>query len=79
MNVETMKVQQIEAMFAGHPFVDAFDCLIASLAGARNRSKLAVRASLAGDHVTAARHRTKRDEYLADIRRWHDQIDWSDE
>jgi hypothetical protein len=73
-----MNAQQIQERFADHPFVDAFDCLIASIAAAKSRSKLAVRAANMGDLDTAARHRKKRDEYLSDIRRWHSQIDWSD-
>jgi hypothetical protein len=74
-----MNAAQIAEQFADHPFVDAFDCLIASIAAAKSRSKLAVRAANMGDPDTAARHRKKRDEYLEDIRRWHSQIDWSDE
>jgi hypothetical protein len=74
-----MNAQQIAEQFVDHPFVDAFDCLIASIAAAKSRSKLAVRAANMGDLDTAARHRKKRDEYLADIKRWHSQIDWSPE
>jgi hypothetical protein len=74
-----MNATEIAERFAGHPFVDAFDCLIASIAAAKSRSKLAVRAAKMGDLDTAIRHRKKRDEYLRDVRDFHARIDWSDE
>lgn len=68
----------IQARYEGHPFLDYFDCLTASLEAAKNRNKLAVRASLAGDESAAQRHRDLRDDYMARVRQWHDMIDWSD-
>jgi hypothetical protein len=67
----------IQARYEGHPFLDYYDCLQASLEAARNRSKLAVRATLAGDAVAAERHRGLRDDYMRRVRQWHSMIDWS--
>jgi hypothetical protein len=74
-----MSLADISARYEGHPFLDYFDCLDASLAAARNRSKLAVRAARAGDELGARRHRQLRDDYMRQVRDFHSQIDWSDE
>jgi hypothetical protein len=68
---------EISARYEGHPFLDYFDCLTASLEAARGRNKLAVRARLAGDEVGARRHRGLRDDYMKRVRQWHAMIDWS--
>ena len=68
----------ITARYAGHPFVDYFDCLTASLEAARRRNKLAVRARLAGDDMGARRHQNLCRDYMARVRQWHSMIDWSD-
>lgn len=72
-----MNTQQIQAQFAGHPFVDYFDCLTAALSAARERNKKAVRAALAGDADGVARHTHMRRYYMQRVRQWHDMIDWS--
>ena len=73
-----MTLAEITAQFEGHPFVDYFDCLTVSLASARRRNKLAVRARLAGDEVGARRHQGLVTDYMARVRQWHAMIDWSD-
>jgi hypothetical protein len=71
-----MTLAEISARYEGHPFVDYFDCLDATLAAAKNRSKLAVRARLAGDEMAAAHHRNLCREYMRQVRNFHNQIDW---
>ena len=74
-----MNTQAIAEKYAGHPFIDPFDCLDASLSAARERSKWAVRAAKEGNHTVAAWHRRKRDEHMVQVRHFHALIDWSDE
>lgn len=68
---------EISERYAGHPFVDYFDCLTAALSAARDRNKKAVRAALAGDAEGVARHQHMRRYYMGRVRQWHDMIDWS--
>jgi hypothetical protein len=74
-----MTLAEISARYEGHPFLDYFDCLEASLAAARHQNKLAVRARLAGDEVGAARHRKESRDHMRAVRNFHDMIDWSAE
>lgn len=74
-----MNTQQIAERYAGHPFVDYFDCLDASLTAAKRRSKLAVQARLAGDERAVRRHLQMRDHYMRRVRQWHAMIDWSEQ
>ncbi len=74
-----MNAQQIAERYAGHPFLDYFDCLIACVESARSRNKRAVRARLAGEDGTARLHRVMARWYLDRARQWHNMIDWSDE
>lgn len=71
-----MTLADITARYEGHPFLDYFDCLTASLEAARRRNKLAVRARRAGDEDGVLRHRGLRDDYMKRVRQWHDLIDW---
>lgn len=71
-----MTLADISARYEGHPFVDYFDCLTASLEAAKRRNKLAVRARRAGDEIGERRHRGLRDDYMKRVRQWHDLIDW---
>ena len=70
-------IDAIRARFEGHPFVDYFDCLTASLEAAKRRSKRAVQATREGNIAEAAMHRQLRDDYMQRVRQWHDMIDWS--
>lgn len=74
-----MNAQQIQERYAGHPFVDYFDCLDASLKAARNRNRLAVRAKKAGDYKAAARHLAEKRWHMRRCRAWYELIDWSEE
>ena len=74
-----MNAAEIAERYAGHPFVDYFDCLTASLEAARRRNKLAVRARLAGDEEGARRHQNMVHDYMVRVRQWHGMIDWSDD
>ena len=69
----------ITARYAGHPFVDYFDCLDASLAAAKLRSKLAVRARLAGEVEQESYHLGWKRYHWARVRHFHKMIDWSEE
>lgn len=74
-----MTAEQIAARYAGHPFVDPPDCFQTYLAAAKNRSRLSVRARLAGRGDEADRHRQMAQDYMRQVRDFHDRIDWSDE
>lgn len=74
-----MNAAEIAERYAGHPFVDYFDCLTASLEAARRRNKLAVRARLAGDEVSARRHQKEARDHMRLVRDFHDRINWSDD
>jgi hypothetical protein len=74
-----MNAHQIQERYAGHPFVDYFDCMIEGIRAAKRRNKLAVRAYLEGRGAEADRQREHRDYYLKRARQWRDLIDWSDE
>lgn len=74
-----MNAQAIAEKYAGHPFVDAPDCFKSYLDAAKNRSKLSVRARLAGRGDEADRHRQMAQDYMRQVRDFHGRIDWSDE
>ncbi len=73
-----MTLDQISARYEGHPFLDYFDCLTASLEAAKRRNKLAVQARRAGDEVGAVRHQNMVHDYMIRVRQWHAMIDWSE-
>lgn len=72
-----MNAAAIAEQYAGHPFIDYFDCLTAALEAARSRNKKAVRARLAGDLDKASEHQEMVHYYMTRVRQWHDMIDWS--
>lgn len=72
-----MNAQAIADKYAGHPFVDYFDCLTEALKAARSRNKRAVQAKREGRYDEAARHLHMRRYYMGRVRQWHDMIDWS--
>jgi hypothetical protein len=74
-----VNAQAIAALYEGHTFFDPLDCFGATLAAARNRSKLSVRARVAGRGTEADRHRQMANDYMRQTRDFHDMIDWSDE
>ena len=74
-----MNAQQIQERFAGHPFIDYFDCLTAALEAAKKRNKQAVRAKLAGEIEQQSYHLGWRRYYMQRVRQWHAMIDWSPE
>ncbi len=74
-----MNAQHIQERYAGHPFVDYFDCLTAALAAARKRNRQAIQARRDGDPTRAAQHVHMRRYYMQRVRAWHNMIDWSAE
>lgn len=74
-----MNAKQIQERYAGHPFVDYFDCMVEAIRAARRRNRLAAQARREGRGHEADRQREHRDYFIKRARQWRDLIDWSDE
>ncbi len=71
-----MSLDEISARYAGHPFLDYFDCLTVCVESARRRNKLAVVARREGRMDEAAKHQGFVADYMRRARTWYDMIDW---